>query len=214
MHKPARKQGRYATLVLQNPIRFACSVTTQYRPRLRLGLCNMKKPVSETTALEKLHELQNEFARTIRDKFEHRAEDCRTCATPGGCCLDAHFVNVRITRLEAVAICRVIDQLPDQKRNKVYERVDNAIATYRLSTAGNAERSFFACPLFEKGTGCLVHDKAKPLPCIAHACYEKQEDLPPDRLLIEQEGRVAKLNEVTYRKTAISIPLPLAIRKF
>ena len=66
--------------------------------------------------------------------------------------------------------------------------------------------------LFEKGTGCLVHERGKPLPCIAHACYENKEDLPPGELVAEKEGLVEKLNELTYRKKTRWLPLPIAIR--
>jgi hypothetical protein len=199
MHKPARKQGRYS----MGSNRLGKVLVEHWRFRM--------KPLSETRALEKLRSLQADFARDIRNTYEHRAKDCNTCETPGACCLDAHFVNVRITRLEATAIKRVIDGLPAGERGAVLERVERAAEALRLSSGNDAESQFFSCPLFEKGTGCLVHDKAKPLPCIAHACYEKQQDLPPDQLLIEQEGLVAKLNESVYRKSSVAIPLPLAI---
>ena len=163
--------------------------------------------ISEKRALEKLDELKSEFAHCIRATYEHRAKSCLTCETPGACCLDAHFVNVRITRLEAIAIRRVIDQLPN--RDDVVARVEKAVERFGLSE-GN---EFYACPLFEKGVGCLVHERGKPLPCIAHACYEKKEDLPPHRLLTEQEGLVEKLNESTYRATATWLPLPVAVAR-
>ena len=67
---------------------------------------------SEKTALEHLAEVRRQFADQIRNGFEHAAKDCQTCETKGACCLDAHFVNVRITRLEAVAIVREIERLP------------------------------------------------------------------------------------------------------
>ena len=169
------------------------------------------KQRSEKRTLENLHRLKSDFAARIRSDFEHRAKSCVTCETPGACCLDAHFVNVHITRLEAVAIRDVIDALPN--RDEILKRVDKAIATYGLSTAGDTFSKTYACPLFEKGTGCLVHERGKPLPCIAHACYENKEDLPPDELVAEQEGLVEKLNELTYRKIPRWLPLPIAIRE-
>ena len=39
----------------------------------------------------------------------------------------------------------------------------------------------------------LVHAEAKPLPCIHHACYENEKDLPPDELLAEHEGLVNRI---------------------
>jgi hypothetical protein len=156
--------------------------------------------LSETNALEKLHALKTSFVDRIRVQYQHRAKSCLTCETKGACCLDAHFVNVQITKLEAVAIRRVIDELPN--REKVAQRVERAIVS----------DGFFACPLFEKGVGCLVHERGKPLPCITHACYENKEDLPPDELLEEQEGLVEKLNRAVYRKSGMSLPLPTALR--
>ena len=157
---------------------------------------------SETQALERLHELKTEFAALVRENYEHRAKSCATCETPGACCLDAHFVNVRITRLEATAIKRVIDELPN--RDEVMSRVESIVD-------GFGDNEFYACPLFEKNVGCLVHERGKPLPCIAHACYENEKDLPPDGLLTEQEGLVEKLNESVYRKPSTLLPLPIAI---
>jgi hypothetical protein len=56
-----------------------------------------------------------------------------------------------------------------------------------------------------------VHDAAKPLPCIAHACYERREDLPPDELLTEREIRIAELNRRVYGRTEAPLPIPLVI---
>jgi len=171
------------------------------------------KILSQTRALEKLHELKTDFAARIKTGYEHRAKNCLTCKTPGACCLDAHFVNVHITRLEAAAIRRVIGGLSPDKQTKIFERVEETISKYELSSEGDTFSKTYACPLFEKGIGCLVHERGKPLPCIAHACYENREDLPPDELFSEQEGLVEKLNEVTYREPARWLPLPIAIRK-
>lgn len=165
------------------------------------------KVLSEKRALEKLHKLKSDFAMQLGEKFEHRAKSCLTCETPGACCLDAHFVNVRITRLEAVAIRDVIDTLPN--KDKVMSRLYDAIETFDLADG----REFYACPLFEKGIGCLVHERGKPLPCIFHACYENRKDLPPDHLVTEQEVLVEKLNESTYQKPATWLPLPVAVSR-
>lgn len=165
------------------------------------------KVLSERRALEKLHELKSEFAAHTRDEYEHRAKSCATCESPGACCLDAHFVNVRITRLEAVAVRKVIDELLDP--DAVMARVENTVEKFGLANGFE----FFACPLFEKGIGCLVHERGKPLPCISHACYENKKDLPPDHLVAEQECLVEKLNEATYQAPVTWLPLPVAITK-
>ena len=172
------------------------------------------KAFAESKALEKLHALKSDFARRIKAGYEYRAKDCSICETPGACCLDAHFVNVHITRLETAAIRRVIDRLPEKRRAEIFKRIDQAILKYDLASDGDTFSKTYACPLFEKGIGCLVHHEGKPLPCIAHACYENKEDLPPDELVAEQEGHVEKLNEATYRKPANWLPLPIAIRHY
>lgn len=169
------------------------------------------KLLSEKQAIERLSEIQAEFANAIRSLYEYRAKSCATCETPGACCLDEHFVNVRISRLEARLIEKTLQKLPAQKRKEIYERVETTIAKYGLSEAGDTISRTFACPLYEKGTGCLVHNKAKPLPCITHACYERQNDLPPDELLAAEELRVNKLNFKTYGKHSPWLPLPVAL---
>ncbi len=168
---------------------------------------------SETRSLEKLHQIKTDFAGRIRDGYEHRAKSCATCETPGACCLDAHFVNVHITRLEAVAIRNAIAKLSEEKQTGIFNRVEETISKYGLSSDGDTFSKTYACPLFEKGTGCLVHHHGKPSPCIAHACYENKEDLPPDDLLAEQEAHVEKLNELTYRRPAEWLSLPIAIKR-
>jgi len=167
------------------------------------------KMLGKSRGVELLAEIREEF-RTEVSRYEVRAKDCGTCDTPGVCCLDAHFVNVRISRLEAAAIGRVIGELPVDLRESVRQRVEIAVDMYHLSE-GSQEK--FACPLFEKGIGCLVHQTAKPLPCIQHACYERQEDLPPDDLLEDAEAKVDRLNRQVYRKVSVLMPLPVAVQK-
>jgi len=157
--------------------------------------------------------LKADFAEHVRENYEHRAKSCSACETPGVCCTDAHFVNVRISRLEAVAIRNVIARLPDSKADEVYRRIDESIDKYGLSTRPNDTEQKFACPLFEKGIGCLVHNEGKPLPCIMHACYEREEHLPPDELLDEKEAAVERLNRRVYGGPQSPLPLPVAIKK-
>jgi hypothetical protein len=163
------------------------------------------KLISETNALERLAEIRERFRREVVAKFEFRAKDCSTCETKGVCCTDEHFVNVRITRLEAKAMTRVIDRLDDDSRSKVLRRIADAVRTL-----GNASE-FFACPLFDVRFGCLVHADAKPMPCIFHACYDRPEDLPPERLLEEAEIAVAGLNKRTYGSYRSPMPIPAAL---
>jgi hypothetical protein len=167
------------------------------------------KLISEKHALEKLRRLKDDFAVRITLDYETNAKSCVTCETQGACCLDAHFVNVRISRLEAVAIGEVLVRLPAETLDRVNRRVHDAIEKYDLDADGD---NTYACPLFEKGIGCLVHSDAKPLPCIQHACYENEKDLPPDRMLAEQEGQVDQLNRRVYGKTSLA-PLPVALRR-
>jgi hypothetical protein len=172
----------------------------------------MKRP-SEKQALARLQKVKDAYREKIVSGYEHRAKSCLTCETKGACCLDAHFVNVHITRLEGAAIRRVLDNLPAERKEVVYRRVGETIEKYGLSGEGDTFAQTFACPLFEKGTGCLVHLEGKPLPCIQHACYSKKEDLPPDELLAEQEGVVGRLNKSVYGGEPVWLPLPLWLRK-
>ena len=131
------------------------------------------KTLSEESGLRILEEFRESFRSAIEKGYEHSAKDCVTCDVQGECCTDAHFVNVRISRLDAVAIEKEIESLDKNLRARVLKRV---------SVTRIAESGTYSCPLFEKGVGCLVHENAKPLPCINHACYERPEDLPPSSL--------------------------------
>ena len=166
------------------------------------------KPLSEKQALLKLRNLKNDFRARIKQNYEHRAKDCGTCETKGACCLDAHFVNVHITRLEAVLIRDELQKLAPDKQKAVQVRIAGAIEKYDLSDKGDTFQKTFACPLFEKNSGCLIHS-VKPTACIAHACYERREDLPPDELQAETEEKIERLDEQTYKKFSRWLPLPL-----
>lgn len=166
------------------------------------------KRLSEKQGLARLKKIKNDYREIIASGYEHRAKSCLTCETQGACCLDAHFVNVHITRLEARAIQGVLDELPAGKRAEVYERTGETIERYGLTAEGDTFAQTYACPLFEKGTGCLIHEAGKPLACIQHACYENQADLPPDGLLGEQEEIVDSLNKKIYGSSRW-MPLPV-----
>ncbi len=140
------------------------------------------KMLSETAALSKLQKLKTAYRSFIKTNYEHKAASCAVCPTKGACCLDAHFVNVHITKLEAVAIGGTLEKLSEDNRREVYRRVAETIEKYDLKSEGDTFKKTFACPLFEKEVGCLVHSGGKPVPCISHACYESRKDLPPDIL--------------------------------
>lgn len=169
------------------------------------------KTLSEKQALLKLRELKNGFRENIKQNYEHRAKSCENCETKGACCLDAHFVNVHITELEAVLIKSELEKLPAEKQKEICEKIENAIKTYNLSVEGDTFSQTFACPLFEKNVGCVIHS-VKPVPCIQHACYERQEDLPPDELQQNAEEKIEKLNEQTYKRFSGWLPLPIALK--
>lgn len=166
------------------------------------------KPLSEKRALMKLRKLKDDFRAFIKQNYEHRAKDCASCETKGACCLDAHFVNVHITRLEAVLIKEGLAKLAPEKQKEISQRIAQTIEKYNLSGEGDTFAKTFACPLFEKNVGCLIHE-VKPIPCIAHACYERQEDLPPDKLQTEAEEKIERLNEQTYKQFPRWLPLPV-----
>jgi hypothetical protein len=170
----------------------------------------MKKMLSRTEAVNRLRAVRNGLRKAVRSGYEHRAKQCAACDTPGACCLDEHFVNVKITRLEAEAIVEELKKLGPVKQAAVAVRAADAIERYWLLENYDAT---YACPLYEPGKGCLVHASAKPLPCIVHACYEDPADLPPDSLLADAETQVIKLNERTYGQRTASGPLPVMISR-
>ncbi len=168
------------------------------------------KTLSEKQALLKLRKLKNDFRDEVKQKYEHRAKSCETCETKGACCLDAHFVNVHITRLEAVLINEEIGKFSPEKQNEISKRIVETIKKYDLNSDGDTFQKTFACPLFEKNVGCTIH-AVKPIPCIAHACYERQEDLPPDELQTEAATKIERLNGQTYKQFAQWLPLPILL---
>lgn len=171
------------------------------------------KLISQQKALQRLKDLKEDFKSHISNEYEHRAKSCLTCKVQGSCCQDAHFVNVHISRLEAVSIRQTLKKLPDAKRDEIDRRIAVAVEKYGLTSAGNTYSQTYACPLFEKGTGCLVHHEGKPVPCITHACYENAADLPPDELQTVQENRIEALNRKTYGRSMPFLPIPLALRQ-
>ena len=169
------------------------------------------KFISETSAIAALADIRRDFREHVRERYEHRAVPCSACRSPGACCTDEHFVNVRVTRLEAAAIARRVAELPPDLQQSVRRRAEEQIERHRLDETLADPTRTYACPLFEKGTGCLVHEAAKPLPCIAHACYEREADLPPDELLDERETEIAELNRKVYGREEAAVPIPVAI---
>ena len=65
----------------------------------------------------------------------------QTCKTPGACCLDAHFVNVHITRLEAAAIRNTIGRLSPEKQAEIYRSIEETIEKYGLEKSGDTFRT-------------------------------------------------------------------------
>ncbi len=172
----------------------------------------MSRRVDEQAALAHLQRVKASYQSFIKLNYEQRAEDCRTCTTQGLCCTDAHFVNVHITRLEAVAIRETLRRTPrltEAATRAVYRRAREAVERYALRATGDTFAQTYACPLFEPRLGCLVHRRAKPAPCIQHACYENWEDLPPLSLQSRVEHRVAQLNEEVYGNAWAWLPTPL-----
>jgi len=167
------------------------------------------KMLSETKALIELEKLKNDYQNSIKSNYEQRAKSCATCETKGACCLDAHFVNVHITRLEAVAIRRTLENLSAEKQIEIYKRAAETIEKYDLKSTGDTFGKTFACPLFETGVGCLVHSNGKPAPCISHGCYENEKDLPPENLQQEIENQTERLNKKTYGDAFNWLPLPI-----
>ncbi|MBV9216480.1 MAG: hypothetical protein JO053_09905 [Acidobacteria bacterium] len=177
-----------------------------YRPYWRAGVCKWMRLKSETSAIQKLSEIREEYRERVSRGYEFRAKDCKACETPGACCLDAHFVNVRITRLEARAMRKVLDTFPPELKAKLEERIEETAEFVKADGK-------FACPLYERESGCLVHHEAKPIPCISHGCYERVGDLPPTSLQDGVEASVDLLNTLTYGKPQPRFPIPIALRR-
>ncbi|HEX8708070.1 MAG TPA: hypothetical protein VF723_07510 [Pyrinomonadaceae bacterium] len=168
--------------------------------------------MTEQEALARLQRAKTFYQSFIKLNYEARAEDCGTCPTQGVCCTDAHFVNVHITRLEAVAIRETLRRTPrldEAARRTVYARAREAVRRYGLRAAGETFAQTYSCPLYLPGMGCLVHRRAKPAPCIQHACYENWEDLPPAGLQSRTEHRVEQLNREVYGAAWAWLPTPL-----
>lgn len=172
----------------------------------------MNGRLNEREALARLQLVKTSYQSFIKANYEQRAEDCRTCPVRGDCCTDAHFVNVHITRLEAVAIRETLERTPRlsrEERRAVYLRAHEAVERYDLRASGDTFRQTYSCPLYEPAMGCMVHRRAKPAPCIQHACYEDWEDVPPVSLQRRTEHRVEQLNGEVYGNAWAWLPTPL-----
>ncbi len=171
------------------------------------------RKLSEAAALAQLQRGKAALQSHIKLNFEPAARDCRVCPTQGVCCTDAHFVNVHITRLEAVAMRETLERTPRltaQERRAVYVRARAAVERYNLRAAGgDTYAQTYSCPLFAPGVGCLVHQRAKPAPCIQHACYNNWEDVPPLDLQWRAERHVEQLNTEAYGAAWAWLPTPL-----
>ena len=170
------------------------------------------RKLTEADAAARLKRGKVRFQTHIKLNYEHRALSCRACPTPGVCCTDAHFVNVHITRLEAVAIRDALARTPrltEDERRAVYVRAREAVGRYGLAPSGDTFARTFSCPLFMKGAGCLVHQRAKPAPCVQHACYEDWADVPPLDAQWREEGRIERLNTEVYGTAWGWLPLPV-----
>jgi hypothetical protein len=168
--------------------------------------------LSEREALARLRRGKARFQTYVKLNFEHRALSCRACPTPGVCCTDAHFVNVHITRLEAVAVRDTLARTPrldEGGRRAVYARAHATVERYGLGAAGDTFAQTFSCPLFVKGVGCLVHQRAKPAPCVQHGCYEDWADVPPLDAQWREESRIERLNTEAYGAAWEWLPLPV-----
>jgi len=170
------------------------------------------KHLSESEALIRLEKIKGAYRSEIREKYEPKAKNCLTCEVQGSCCVDEHFVNVHVTKLEAVAILKNLQDFDEQKRKALFEKIEKTVEKYDLKETGDTFSQTFACPLYEKGTGCLIHH-VKPVPCIQHACYEREEDLPPDDLQTEAELKIERLNSQTYTQNLTQLPLPVWLNK-
>jgi Fe-S-cluster containining protein len=169
------------------------------------------KALSEKQAIEKLCHLKDALRANIVRNYEFRAKSCAVCETPGACCLDAHFVNVRISRLEAAAMRRKLAETGPEMLVRIEKRITKSIADHKLDEALDPMTATYACPLFEPGVGCVVHD-VKPAACIVHACYEREADFPPDELLDAAEAAIDRLDARSFGSRQSWRPIPVALK--
>src|ERR1041384_1409942 len=111
------------------------------------------KELTERAAVARLQRAKRAYQSHIKLVYEPAARSCRACPTPGVCCTDAHFVNVHITRLEAVAIRDTLARTPrlcEDERRAVYARAREAVGRYGLTANGETLAQTFSCPLFLK----------------------------------------------------------------
>lgn len=169
--------------------------------------------MNESEALIELRRVKDSYRKFILDNFETAAaQDCGACPTFGACCTDAHFVNVHVTPLEALAIEKTLrEKLNSEELQKINNRVINTIGKYNLKSDGDTFGQTYSCPLFEPEIGCLVHGAAKPAPCIQHACYNRAEDLPPQCLQSNVELKIERLNQELYNENWRWLPLPIQL---
>ncbi len=120
------------------------------------------KKLTETKALGESNKLKTAYQNFIKTNYEHRAANCETCPTKGACCLDAHFVNVHITRLEAAAIRKTLSKLDEKKQAEIYRRAKETVEKYDLKSTGDTFQKTFSCPLYEKALVVLCILKANP----------------------------------------------------
>ena len=97
------------------------------------------KRISEKSALRQLAVITDEYRAVISERYEHKAASCISCPTPGACCLDEHFVNVRISRLEAAAIRGALEELPAAHRDAVDDRITASVLKYGLGEGSEAQ---------------------------------------------------------------------------
>lgn len=168
------------------------------------------KVLPENKSFEKVREIKARHRSAVQDDYEFKAKDCVTCETKGACCLDAHFVNVRVSHLESVLMIEELKKLPAAMFSEVTDRIDAAIETFQLMDRRD-ETATYSCPLFEPSVGCLVHE-VKPVPCVQHACYEKESDLPPESLREEAELEIDRIVRRTYGKSLPLKSIPIALR--
>lgn len=153
----------------------------------------------EAKALVQLRRAKQGFSDYIAKNYAAKAKDCRTCSTI--CCQDSDFVNINITRLEALAIWQTLknsSRVSKEKFIEILERTRQTVHKYKLSAIGDTFSQTYSCPLFEPNIGCLVHWKAKPAPCIQHGCYDDWRDLPDTKEFARVEKRVEQLTDRVY----------------
>jgi hypothetical protein len=102
-----------------------------------------------------------------------------------------------------------LQKLPIEKQKEIYCRIEQTIENYDLKSSGDTFAQTFACPLFEKEIGCLVHASGKTRRVHSACVLRKQTGFAARRVTVGSRNEIERLNEQTYKTSARWLSLPV-----